>query len=311
MITFGPEKISMNMGKYKKIDNANLGQLDNSEYTRFMQRFHELAFPAQESGEEPDDGGSPGTVSLLQTRAAEGNPELGISAEEQEAFEKDLALMSDLVEISRIKKETKELKPVDERRDDVVTYFIASVRQQQSSPIAAQSDAAKDLYEVVKPYEGVYREANEAETIKIDGLLADVAKEGLPELVATLGLTAVVAELQSLNDQYKTLSAERLKTETAILEKESSAEIRKRMDDLYDDMTTIAFVQSVANPTEGTAAFVSQLNTLIKKTKATYKARRSLESKGDKKEEGDSSTTTPTTPPTETETTPSGSENGK
>ena len=291
MITFGPEKISMNMGKYKKIDNANLGQLDNSEYTRFMQRFHELAFPAQESGEEPDDGGSPGTVSLLQARAAEGNPELGISAEEQEAFEKDLALMSDLVEISR----------------------IASVRQQQSSPIAAQSDAAKDLYEVVKPYEGVYREANEAETIKIDGLLADVAKEGLPELVATLGLTAVVAELQSLNDQYKTLSAERLKTETAILEKESSAEIRKRMDDLYDDMTTIAFVQSVANPTEGTAAFVSQLNTLIKKTKATYKARRSLESKGDKKEEGDSSTTTPTTPPTETETetTPSGSENGK
>ena len=49
--------------------------------------------------------------------------------------------------------------------------------------------------------------------------------------------------------------------------------VRLRMDDLYDDMTTIAFVQSVAAPTAETARFVNELNALIDETTALYNQR--------------------------------------
>ena len=278
------------MAKYKEIKSIRLTSLNNAEYVDLMTGFCRLAFPpATVDEEEPDDGGSPGTVSLMAAKSAQGNAELGISAEEQEAFEADLARLADMVENApKAADETAELKTNDERRDELVVYLTTTVRQQRNSPIQAIRDAANSLYNVVKPYIGIYDIPVRQETVKIDGMLIDLEKEDYPEKLATLGLTPVAAELREVNNRYRELS-ERRRDKKAANEKELSAAIRLRMDDLYKDMTTIAFVRSIANPTEGTAAFISQLNAQIDETTNAYKTRVGIAEAEKKKKKEESS----------------------
>lgn len=274
------------MGRYKKIDDASLSKLNNAEYATFMQAAYPLFFPAVEDEEEPDDGGSPGTVSLV-----EGNPELGISQEDKEAFEKELTLMVDLVEYSRISEETKPLKESDDRRDDLIVYLNTAVRTQSKSPIAAHREMANKVYNVMKPYFGIQRDSVEEKTSKIDGLLMDAEKEGFPEMLETMGLTSVIDELRKENEAFKSMTTTRMnrKSDNAI---ESGAAVRARLDEVYENMTTVAFATSVLSPSAATTTFVSRLNTLIEKTKAKNKQRLSLyRANAKKKEEGTEATT--------------------
>ena len=139
-------------------------------------------------------------------------------------------------------------------------------------PIEAHRAAAQTVYNIIKPYIGIYKSANQQETAQIQGLLLDLDKEGVPALIQTLGLKEILDSLRAANDEYAKLTAQRTGNRAASI-KEASAVVRLRMDDLYDDMTTIAFVQSVAAPTAETARFVNELNALIDETTALYNQR--------------------------------------
>ena len=251
------------MGTYTKIKPAGLTKLNNAEYTNFMKSFHQLAFAAGGSG----DTDNPEEIALL----ANDHP-LGISDAQKAAFEKDLALMTDLVNQSRVSDETALLLDLDKRRDDLVVYLTTSVSQTRKSPIEAQREAARKVYNIIKPCIGIYKSANQQETAQIQGLLIDLGKEGIPALIQTLGLNEVLDSLRTTNDEYARLTAQRTGNKAASI-KEASASVRLRMDNLYDDMTTIAFVQSVAAPTAETARFVNELNALINETTALYNQR--------------------------------------
>ena len=110
------------------------------------------------------------------------------------------------------------------------------------------------------------------ETAAIEGLLTDLAKDGMPEALAAITLTEVVASLKEKNRQYATLTEQRAnaKADTLI---ESAKKIRLRMDEEYDEMTTYAFAQSVVKPTATTTTFINRLNTLIDETNALYNQR--------------------------------------
>ena len=237
------------MGTYTKIKPAGLTKLNNAEYTNFMNAFYRLAFAAGGGG---GDSESPDEISL------DNNP-LGITDAQKTAFEKELPLMTDLVNQSHISDETAQLLDLDKQRDDLVVYLTTSVSQMRKSPIEAQRTAAQTVYNIIKPYIGIYKSANQQETAQIQGLLLDLDKEGVPALIQTLGLK-------------EKLTAQRTGNRAASI-KEASAVVRLRMDDLYDDMTTIAFVQSVAAPTAETARFVNELNALIDETTALYNQR--------------------------------------
>lgn len=81
-----------------------------------------------------------------------------------------------------------------------------------------------------------------------------MAKPGMPEIIKTLGLTDVLTILRETNTKYATLIAQRTNNKATAI-KDTSLAVCQRMDVLYDDMTTIAFVH-VANPTAETATFV-------------------------------------------------------
>lgn len=247
------------MGTITKIKSAGLTKLNNPEYENFMSRFRGLIPPGE--SDRPD------SISVLSVN----NP-LGITDTQLSAFDTDLALLVDLVNQSRISDETAQMLDVDKQRDDLVVYVTSSATQMKSSPLPAQRSAAQTVYNIIKPYIGIYKSANQQETAQIEGLLADLAKPGIPELIKTLGLTDVITALREANTEYATLTAQRTNNK-AVSIKENSTAVRLRMDALYDDMTTMAFVQSVANPTEETASFVNNLNALIDETSALYNQR--------------------------------------
>ena len=226
---------------------------------------------------------------------------LGIEADVMERFEQLLGLLGDLVARSYAQAETPEMAELEKQRDALGLYIIDNVRNAQNVPIANAADAAKSLWLDLKPYEKFYSMPNQQETMMLDGMTRDLKSEKNAPYVATLGLTSYVDELATVNTRYAELTSQRTSQRNA--EKTAdSATLRKEMDQLYDYITTVAFCESVAKPTDATARFISELNAVIDEINALYNQRMGLTKKTDEETPlppaTDSGTTTPTEPET-------------
>lgn len=263
------------MEKITKVKDINITKLNNAEYRTFMARYGNLLAGGGSDSESPDE------ISF------DPNDPLGIPQEVRTAFAADFALLTDAVNQSSASEETAQMSTLDKERDDLLIFITSTITQMTKSPLAAQRTAAEKLYLPVKPYIGAARLANLQETAAIEGLLVDLDKAGMPEALAAINLTEVVAALKEKNKQYATLTEQRAnaKADDPV---ESAKKIRLRMDEEYDEMSTYAFAQSVVKPTQETAAFISRLNALVDETNALYNQRiAQARAAAAKKQEGD------------------------
>lgn len=263
------------MEKITKVNIIYLQRLNNAEYRTFMARYGNLLAGGGGDSESPDE------ISF------DPNDPLGIPQELRTAFATDFALLTDAVNQSSASEETAQMSALDKERDDLLIFITSTITQMTKSPLAAQRTAAEKLYLPVKPYIGAARLANLQETAAIEGLLVDLDKAGMPEALAAINLTEVVAALKEKNKQYATLIEQRAnaKADDPV---ESAKKIRLRMDEEYDEMSTYAFAQSVVKPTQETAAFISRLNALVDETNALYNQRiAQARAAAAKKQEGD------------------------
>ena len=263
------------MEKITKVNIIYLQRLNNAEYRTFMARYGNLLAGGGGDSESPDE------ISF------DPNDPLGIPQELRTAFAADFALLTDAVNQSSASEETAQMSALDKERDDLLIFITSTITQMTKSPLAAQRTAAEKLYLPVKPYIGAARLANLQETAAIEGLLVDLDKAGMPEALAAINLTEVVAALKEKNKQYATLTEQRAnaKADDPV---ESAKKIRLRMDEEYDEMTTYAFAQSVVKPTQETAAFITRLNALVDETNALYNHRiAQARAAAAKKQEGD------------------------
>ena len=263
------------MEKITKVKDINITKLNNAEYRTFMARYGNLLAGGGGDSESPDE------ISFAP------NAPLGIPQELRTAFATDFALLTDAVNQSSASEETAQMSALDKERDDLLIFITSTITQMTKSPLAAQRTAAEKLYLPVKPYIGAARLANLQETAAIEGLLVDLDKAGMPEALAAINLTEVVAALKEKNKQYATLTEQRAnaKADDPV---ESAKKIRLRMDEEYDEMSTYAFAQSVVKPTQETAAFISRLNALVDETNALYNQRiAQARAAAAKKQEGD------------------------
>ena len=263
------------MEKITKVKDINITKLNNAEYRTFMARYGNLLAGGGGDSESPDE------ISF------DPNDPLGIPQELRTAFATDFALLTDAVNQSSASEETAQMSALDKERDDLLIFITSTITQMTKSPLAAQRTAAEKLYLPVKPYIGAARLANLQETAAIEGLLVDRDKAGMPEALAAINLTEVVAALKEKNKQYATLTEQRAnaKADDPV---ESAKKIRLRMDEEYDEMSTYAFAQSVVKPTQETAAFISRLNALVDETNALYNQRiAQARAAAAKKQEGD------------------------
>lgn len=263
------------MEKITKVKDINITKLNNAEYRTFMARYGNLLAGGGGDSESPDE------ISF------DPNDPLGIPQELRTAFAADFALLTDAVNQSSASEETAQMSALDKERDDLLIFITSTITQMTKSPLAAQRTAAEKLYLPVKPYIGAARLANLQETAAIEGLLVDLDKAGMPEALAAINLTEVVAALKEKNKQYATLTEQRAnaKADDPV---ESAKKIRLRMDEEYDEMSTYAFAQSVVKPTQETAAFINRLNALVDETNALYNQRiAQARAAAAKKQEGD------------------------
>lgn len=255
------------MEKYQRIPSIALTNLNNAEYLSFMNHVLDLVSGNDAGGTDTD---SPDEISL-QTEG-EGVPELGLSQAFLDTYEADLLAMADVVDESRVSAETEQMTLHDTNRDNLAIYILTRVSRAGSLPLEAEREAGKALYKVVKPYNGIARLPMAQETAKIRGLLMDLRKAENQPYVATLGLEAYMAELEKENETYDQLAQRRTRSRVAA-KKESGAEIRKRVDAYYADLTLLAQSYSVAKPSAKATTFITSLSQLIAETTTAYRQR--------------------------------------
>ncbi|MBF1557507.1 DUF6261 family protein, partial [Segatella salivae] len=172
-----------------------------------------------------------------------------------------------------------------------ITYILSAIRSAKQSPVAAQKAAATTLYNATKPYAGIQQKAQRQEVQQARGLLADLAKPELKAHVQTLALQAAVDQLKTTVDRYATLLESRAASQVAA-NLGAAKPVREKMNDEYDEMTTVAFAFSIAAPATELTTFITKLNKLIDDTNTAYnqsraqmKVTKSTTSGGKKSEE--------------------------
>lgn len=241
------------MNPIVKILSINLPRLNNAEYTQFMsnvEKLVEIATPAK----------------------------LGVSSEFFGLFKENIQMLTDISNQSKISDSTKKLEALDKERDSLAVYLLATFRIERKTPIENKRLAAISLYNTTKNYIGLQNLPNRQETQVIEGLIADLEKPEYKVHIETLGLTEVVSTLKAKNLEYKELTKDR--AESQISNKlESAKKVREQVNLQYDEISTRAFVNSVAVPSEETANFVNSINKLIEDTTNAYKQRMGIKIK--------------------------------
>ena len=250
----------------KKINAISLKKLNNAEYAYFAQQ----------------------VSNLIHEGTAE---KLHVSAATLTAFDANLKLLTDIVAQSRISDETADIVAVDKEADDLITYILSAIRSAKQSPVAAQKAAATTLYNATKPYAGIQQMAQRQEVQQARGLLTDLAKPELAVHVATLALQPAVDQLKTTVDRYASLLESRSASQLAA-DLGAAKPVREKMNDEYDEMTTVAFAFSIAAPATELTTFITKLNKLIDDTNTAYnqsraqmKVTKSTTSGGKKSEE--------------------------
>ena len=228
----------------EKVRIINLQKLNNAEYAYFAQQ----------------------VSNLIHEGTAE---KLHVSAATLTAFDANLKLLTDIVAQSRISDETAEIVAVDKEADDLITYILSAIRSARQSPVTAQKAAATTLYNATKIYAGIQQKAQRQEVQQARGLLADLAKPELKAHVQTLALQAAVDQLKTTVDRYATLLESRAASQVAA-DLGAAKPVREKMNDEYDEMTTVAFAFSIAAPAAELTAFITKLNKLIDDTATAY-----------------------------------------
>lgn len=244
-----------------------LYDLNNTEYLAYLNSVLNLV-PAPAGGGEDH----PEIESLDADVLASGSPEIGLSAQFLQSMEKDVMLLADVVNETRIAQETEEAAKHETNRDNLAIYITTRISRARNLPLEAEREAGKSLYKVIKPYIGVARLPVAQETEQIKGMLIDLRKAEFAPHVTTLGLDAYLTEIEKENNAYAALASKRTQSR-ASNKKDSGAVIRKRLDEQYDDMVMLAQSYSVAQPSEAATTFIGNLNQLISETVTAYNQR--------------------------------------
>ncbi len=251
------------MKEITRIKSINISKLNNAEYVNFASRFSSLLSPTELETFGLENGDYMRYIDLLGT-------------------------LSDLVAHSRISDETAEMQALDKERDAIGVHLMNIVRTERSSPIAARAKAAQSLYNVLKPYTGFQKLANQQETVTINGMLQDLQKEANTDHMQTLGISPLRDALSEANARYSMLTESRTASRESA-KMDNSKVVRSEMDDLYDYMSTMIFVQSVAFPSEELSSAVTKLNAIIDEVNTSYNQRiaqaKSAEERRKEKEE--------------------------
>lgn len=207
-----------------------------------------------------------------------------IAGEDLARIHVDEALMSewrslidteiDINNEARASADTARMREKDAERDTLISYLFGAVRNETLSPLPARRTAAEELQIVIDRYAGLQGKAVDEETLLVIGLLTDLRKEPLAAHVVTLGLTEVLAALETANTEYQTLRSARTDARAAS-SLPNSKEVRPETDARYARVCQLIeasyLLGTVEEDKAAIATLVNRMNQYIAETKATWK----------------------------------------
>ena len=182
---------------------------------------------------------------------------------------------------------TQRMLKKDAERDRLLSFLFNTIRAYQFSPEAAEAEAADELEIVVRPYYRIQKAGLDKESADIDGLLIDLRKaKNTPHLTA-LRLTAVLPKLETANEEFRKVYAERTSARADDKDLPAAKDARAKTDAVFD---RIAFILQAAYYS-GTApieraligSIVKQMNQRMEETYEKYRYSLAQKRAADKK----------------------------
>ena len=170
--------------------------------------------------------------------------------------------------VNRISKSaaTQAMVEKDAERDKLFSFINSMINSFMSYPEKTKQQAAAQLEALFNAYANTPWKTYVEETAAIDGLLRDMEGEAMKAAAETLKLTEYFTTLKTLNDEYRSLSAERT-NEYASRVKISTYSARKVVDDLWAEIAQRVNAVAVLDPTDAVNAFIDTVNQIFRKYK--------------------------------------------
>lgn len=227
---------------------------------------------------------------IFETLLSDVLAKLHISVDLLNSYKKSIDQESELNRKSFASTLTITMDEEEAERDRLLSMLFFLVANALASSKAATKAAAQRLDVVLRPYKGIQNQADDAETALIKGLLGDLRKEENTEAVTALNLEPTLASLETTNnafDQAKNRRAE----ENSTGETETTVEVRKKTDGMYQDICTLVYASALMATEEGDkelcVSIINEMNRVIANYKTSYKQSQAQKEARKKKEEGD------------------------
>ena len=197
-------------------------------------------------------------------------------------------LIAQEVELNNAQQDTEltaKMQQLDDDRDALLSQLFSTVRNNRRSPVKALREPAERLVKLVNSYKGIQTEVLMAESLHVNGLLMDLAKQ--PTDTAALGLTAVIAMLKTTNEEFEQLELKRIDgtdksgpTSTKAvrpLTDEAFYEVRGNVEAAFYYATTATDKQMIATLVDNLNAVLARYATSRKASEAQKAIARAME----------------------------------
>ena len=217
--------------------------------------------------------------------AAQDKQKLHLTDEQLKAWN-DLIMQE--VELNNAQQDTEltaKMQQLDDDRDALLSQLFSTIRNNRRSPVKALREPAERLVKLVNSYKGIQTEVLMAESLHVNGLLMDLAKQ--PTDTAALGLTAVIAMLKTTNDEFEQLELKRIdgtdksgfSSTSALrpLTDEKFYEVRGNVEAAFYYATTATDKQMIATLVDNINAVLARYATSRKASEAQKAIARAME----------------------------------
>lgn len=169
---------------------------------------------------------------------------------------------------------TKSMEDIDSLRDNQASYLFEDIRNNTRSPFPEKRRAAEKLVLIVNKFTGLQTQAYDVETSNIKSLLKDLKSSENMSYCNALGLDEIIRLLESTNNEFDDLKAERT-TERTEGDLPQSRAARKQTDEVCDNVCKIVEVAYlICTHDDGKKqilALIGEMNQYIAETKTTYR----------------------------------------
>jgi len=180
----------------------------------------------------------------------------------------------------------------DAARDELTRYVCSIVDAKQLSPVAGEKAAAKRLRVKIDPYWRANTKPYAENTALVANMVQDMQSADYAADTAAIGLTDIVAQLKTANDEFDTVYTDRTSEKEQRELTEKMKQIRPQVDEAY--RTVAAAINSLynvnANITHDAAAetalaeVIDKVNGLILQLDETVGIRQAKSETANKKE---------------------------